>query len=346
MYTSHRVGHQAVSLLCACAVFLAALYLPFPASAQGSVRVGLVVDPGDGTLITQIVDLSQPDPTGYDVLQQSGLEILAHSSAMGVAICSIAGTGCPASDCFCQSPQNSWTYWHMEDGAWVYSLVGASSYRVEDGAVEGWRWGSGDPPPVLTFSQIAQREAGGLSAQQAYPGPETPVALPTYEPYPGPEDTPAVPLPPYPGPEEPTEATGEDGQPTLALEPATPEPSVTARSTATVSPGLTASLDISTSRATATPRTSLTPGAGDLTRQPAVVSTPATATATPDRVAILIATGVAQEKATVEAERASAAVPGQSSYAGFAVLAIVLLLLVGYVYLLRHQRRLRIPPED
>jgi len=64
----------------------------------------------------------------------------------------------------------------------------------------------------------------------------------------------------------------------------------------------------------------------------------ASATLTPDRAAILISTAVALEK-TSQAIGEVDTVPSDRSYIGFAVLALVLLALSGYVYLLRRQRQ-------
>lgn len=35
-----------------------------------------------------------------------------------------------------------WNYFHLQDGAWVFSKVGAGDYVPEDGAVEGYRYGT------------------------------------------------------------------------------------------------------------------------------------------------------------------------------------------------------------
>jgi hypothetical protein len=116
--------------------------------------VGLVVDMGDGALVTRCVAFGEAEISGLDVLERSGLEIVTNQGA----ICAIGGTGCPASNCWCQcqgSPCIYWSYWHWLDGGWQYSQAGAAGYRVHDGDVEGWRWGEGaTPPPMIPFEQI------------------------------------------------------------------------------------------------------------------------------------------------------------------------------------------------
>jgi hypothetical protein len=123
-----------------------------PVRADDTGQIGLVVQFGDGTTITRCID--GDGLTGYDLLQLSGFEVIASFSNAGTAICKIGGDGCPAENCFCQHPPNYWSYWHLLDGNWVYSPMGASSYPVSAGSVEGWRWGQGDPPPVISFDSI------------------------------------------------------------------------------------------------------------------------------------------------------------------------------------------------
>jgi hypothetical protein len=153
-----------------------------PAHAMQSNRVGLVVAHGDGSTITRCIEFSESELSGYDVLQRSGLEIVAaQDSGAGAAVCAVDGEGCPKSDCLTCDMPNYWSYWHLEGGSWTYSPVGASIYKVHDGAVEGWRWGGGDPPPVIPFDQIC-----------APPATDTPV--PTDTPIP-PTHTPPPPTP-------------------------------------------------------------------------------------------------------------------------------------------------------
>jgi hypothetical protein len=44
-----------------------------------------------------------------------------------------------------------WSYWHWQQGRWVYSQTGAAGYHPKAGAVEGWAFGSygaNDQPPL------------------------------------------------------------------------------------------------------------------------------------------------------------------------------------------------------
>jgi hypothetical protein len=138
------------------------------AQANGPHRVGLVVAHGNGQVIKQCIEFSEDQLTGYDVLERSGLDMNADvTSGMGATICRIDHEGCtyPAEDCFCQcqgSPCIFWSYWHLSNGDWKFSNLGASGYQVKDGDVEGWVWGEGVPsgggekPPLISFAEICK----------------------------------------------------------------------------------------------------------------------------------------------------------------------------------------------
>ena len=114
-------------------------------SAQAPNQVGLVVQFGDGALVTRCIEFSEPGINGYDLLLRSGLSIaVSGDPTAGTALCNIEGEGCPASDCFCECKGSTciyWSYWHLVDGAWQYSSLGASGHMAAPGSVEGWRGG-------------------------------------------------------------------------------------------------------------------------------------------------------------------------------------------------------------
>lgn len=96
-----------------------------------------------------------------DALVKTGLELrVGNSGGLGAWICKIGPDGCdyPEEHCVCQSfgPGGVyWTYHHLKEGKWRTSTVGAGSYRVKDGDVEGWAWSTGNPPTLVpTFEQV------------------------------------------------------------------------------------------------------------------------------------------------------------------------------------------------
>ncbi len=193
------------------------------ALAQGANQAGIVVQYGDGSVVTYCVTFSGESISGYEALLATGLEVeAAFDPSLGAAVCGLNGEGCTASDCFCRYP-DYWSYWHLQGEAWVYSGAGVSNSHLHAGEVDGWRWGTGDPPPVVPFDQIC-----------APPPPtETVTPLPTKT---------ATSPPPPPSPTAspaplPTATTGIILPPPVHYQPsATPSPSVTPSPTATSSP--------------------------------------------------------------------------------------------------------------
>ena len=164
--------------------------------AQSLNQAGLVVELGDGSLVTRCVGFAEDEISGYDLLMRSGLQAVAiQSGGMGVTICEIDGEGCPANNCFCKcsgSTCDYWSYWHLVGGEWSYSVVGVNGHRLGPGDVDGWTWGKGEPPPILALEQICAPPATATSVSTATLAPlatDTPtlsatVPLPTRTPQP------------------------------------------------------------------------------------------------------------------------------------------------------------------
>ena len=121
-------------------------------------RAALIVTMPDGSSRQRCVTFNGTSITGFELLQASGLQLeTAFDPAMGPAVCQVEGQGCPSNDCFCSMP-DYWSYWHVDNGEWGYAAVGAGTYQVEDGALEGWSWG--DSPPIQTsFEEICAENA-------------------------------------------------------------------------------------------------------------------------------------------------------------------------------------------
>jgi hypothetical protein len=177
----------ATILLCIILLALAVTIAPLSSSAQvdGPNQVGLVVLFGNGTVFTDCIEFSEPEITGEDVLDDSGLSIIKDTSfGLGAAICKIEGDGCdfPSEPCFCQCEGvdcEYWAYYHADilNNTWIYSGMGATWHTVQDGDVEGWAWGAGDPegsyvePPLISFEELC-----------AQPTPEPPIVSFTGDP--------------------------------------------------------------------------------------------------------------------------------------------------------------------
>jgi hypothetical protein len=176
-------------------VMLLALSAGGKASAQGGPhRAGLVIRFGDGSVITRCVSFGEASLTGMQVLIRAGLSIRVDtSSSIGAGVCKINSQGCDAGkSCFCQCEGSTcayWQYFHLQNGAWKYSNLGASVYQVSDGAVEGWAWGNNVAPPVMTLDQVCASASSAPAPTNVQvtrapmgaltPTPPAPAATPT-----------------------------------------------------------------------------------------------------------------------------------------------------------------------
>jgi len=157
---------------------------PAAKSQQVLNRVALVVQFGDGRIETDCVEFAEESISGYQVFELSKFDFIPdYFSGQGWAICKIEENGCSADNCFCD-PKLFWSYWSLMDGAWLYSVKGASNFYVYDGDVQGWRWSSGTAPDeVYDIDDIcSQPTPTKKSSQQAVFVTNTPKPSQTPEP--------------------------------------------------------------------------------------------------------------------------------------------------------------------
>lgn len=147
------------------------------ARGEGANRAALVIRYQDGSVQTRCVAFPEAEIRGDELLERSGL---APGISSEGTVCSISGLGCPSDDCFCKCPFPEceyWAYYHWRNGAWSYSSIGAASYRVSSGALEGWSWGQGNflqgvEPPAIAYEQICLDVQGASEA--SLPSPTDP----------------------------------------------------------------------------------------------------------------------------------------------------------------------------
>ena len=175
---------------------------------------------GANQVQTFCVNFDTETISGLQLLQSvSSLQVIydAASTGLGAGVCKINNDGCsfPIEDCFCQCQGLAcvyWSYWHLRpNNTWDYSQLGASSFMLGNGQVDGWRWGAGavnsaPPPPVITLSEICQ------PAPTATPTP-TPTATPTATPSATPTAAPSA-----TATASPTTAPGVTSTPTSAVQ--------------------------------------------------------------------------------------------------------------------------------
>ena len=128
---------------------------------SGSVRVVMVVDPGEASAGPSSVCLVVPaGTTGSQLLARRAAELGMSSpryagSGLLCAIDGFPGTGCGdrTSGGFAY-----WAYFNGTSGAWNYGSYNPFIRRIADGDIEGWRYVSGtggaqDPPPRIAPSR-------------------------------------------------------------------------------------------------------------------------------------------------------------------------------------------------
>jgi hypothetical protein len=115
-----------------------------PTQAGTSTAV-VIVDTGGGT--HQSVIHFDGSVSGLTALQLAGANPVTvnYGGSLGQAVCQLYGTGDPAVPGQCPG---GWTYFRAVGGAggWSQSSLGASNTTVNDGDVEGWKYGGGQPP--------------------------------------------------------------------------------------------------------------------------------------------------------------------------------------------------------
>lgn len=141
---------------------IAAIFV-LPAIADGPDEATVVVQFNDeGSTVVRDVNFTGP-ASGLDVLMLTGLDVI---TADGGLVCSIGGVGCPADNCWCAYPL-FWNYNSWDGASWQGYDVGAVSSEVNDGAVEGYRWGEWGAAAVpYTQTLAAQNTLDRLHEQQ------------------------------------------------------------------------------------------------------------------------------------------------------------------------------------
>jgi hypothetical protein len=128
------------------------------AEADQLLQINLVVQPDDHQSFVRQITTTGPI-TGLAALEASGLEVVTTSFDWGTAVCSIAGTGCPAEDCFCGG-NTFWNYQYWDGEGWQgYPAGAASVVLTQTGAIEGWQWAEFGDPAVPAPQALAAHAA-------------------------------------------------------------------------------------------------------------------------------------------------------------------------------------------
>jgi len=150
---------------------LATLFiLPTPGRADGPNRAKIVVQVDDDDAIVRDISFTAP-VSGLKALEMTGLDVITYDAGWGIAVCSINGAGCPADNCFACDPDGKYwgyNYWDSSLNNWQGYAVGAPASSLNNGAVDGWRWGAWGANPMLPAPPITSASAAltWLNSQQ------------------------------------------------------------------------------------------------------------------------------------------------------------------------------------
>ena len=147
-----------------------------PPAAAADSRAVVVIDTGQGS--RHAVITFSGTITGIQALQLAGANPVTYGFAgQGAAVCALDGIGHEATDGCLGTPSDPryWAYFRALDGAsaWSYSNQCACGTVVHDGDVEGWRFGTGQQPPFVSFC-----DAVGCAPPPTSPPAPAPVAPP------------------------------------------------------------------------------------------------------------------------------------------------------------------------
>ncbi|MDP8243031.1 MAG: hypothetical protein P9L94_03040 [Candidatus Hinthialibacter antarcticus] len=141
----------------------------FEALCEYENQAGLVINHLDGSRTVRVVDFYGETLTGFQLLQQSGLDLVAAHYSFGSAVCAIDGEGHPSDNCFGDFSASDPT-WALHDlnanDEWVSSAVGVGDRLVYGGQVQGWLFGQwGDSPQPITHEEVfnSQSSVAGWS---------------------------------------------------------------------------------------------------------------------------------------------------------------------------------------
>ncbi len=149
-------------------IHLIAKGMPASAKSDASDQALIAIQFTPSEQIVREISFTAPI-SGLAALRMTGIpsETVDYGGGF-IAVCSINGVGCPATDCFCD-PSKFWSYEYWDGSAWQGYSVGAADSSIGDGAIEGWRWtdfGVGSLPPEPQL-QAAQDALDWLALQQS-----------------------------------------------------------------------------------------------------------------------------------------------------------------------------------
>jgi hypothetical protein len=148
-----------------------------PSATAADSRAVVVIDTSQGS--RRAVISFSGSITGIQALHLAGANPVTYGFAgQGAAVCALDGVGHEATNACLGTPSDPryWAYFRAVGGAggWSYSNQCACSTTVRDGDVEGWRFGTGQQPPFVSFC-----DAAGCAPPPTSPPTPAPAPVPT-----------------------------------------------------------------------------------------------------------------------------------------------------------------------
>lgn len=151
-------------------------------AGQASVQdthAGVIIYFDEQKIEYHLIELPGDDLNAFDLLVETGYDLEVQPfSGLGEAVCAIDVTGCPGSDCFCESyssPAYYWQFFLRGDDQWVPQHQGASQHTVEAGEIHAWAWTANAPElPEVSFadlSELAENRTGPASTPESDEAP-------------------------------------------------------------------------------------------------------------------------------------------------------------------------------
>ena len=156
-----------------------ALVVPVCAAA-GSNHAAVVVEHGDGSVVTRCVAFDTDSISGDELLNRSGLAWSAQTfGSFGDAVCALDGE--PAQYVECLGKDRYWAVFVARTGgAWQLASVGISTMTLHDGDAEGFRYvpASGVPTAPVSAAGVCLATAATPTATSMAPPSTTPTRRP------------------------------------------------------------------------------------------------------------------------------------------------------------------------
>jgi len=137
-----------------------------PAVAAPEHRAVVVVDTGQ-EVRRVCVRFTEDFLTGQELLIRANTDpVFRQYAGLGAAVCALCGVGCPPDEsCLTCGGDTYWTYSRAPKGSSEFRVsgAGASSTKVHDGDVEGWRWSKGLLPAYASVDQVCGPAPGGTT---------------------------------------------------------------------------------------------------------------------------------------------------------------------------------------